>query len=111
MREKTPRRFQASGPAPGFENRSTAVGFIGYLISLVVVGFIIGGLGRLIVPGPNPIGLWKTLGVGLAGALVGGLVGSILGLGAFSIILELAVSAGLVYFVSGGRRSLYSGRR
>jgi uncharacterized membrane protein YeaQ/YmgE (transglycosylase-associated protein family) len=87
------------------------MGFIGYLISLVIVGFIIGGLGRLIVPGPNPIGLWKTLGVGLAGALVGSLIGAALGLGAISIVFELAVSAGLVYFVSGGRRSLYSGRR
>jgi uncharacterized membrane protein YeaQ/YmgE (transglycosylase-associated protein family) len=87
------------------------VGFIGYLISLVVVGFIIGGLGRLIVPGPNPIGLWKTLGVGLAGALVGSIVGGILGLGFVTIVLELAVSAGLVYYVSGGRRSLNSGRR
>jgi uncharacterized membrane protein YeaQ/YmgE (transglycosylase-associated protein family) len=87
------------------------VGFFGYLISLVIVGFIIGGLGRLIVPGPNPIGLGKTLGVGLIGALVGSVVGGILGLGAISIVLELAVSAGLVYFVSGGRRSLYSGRR
>jgi uncharacterized membrane protein YeaQ/YmgE (transglycosylase-associated protein family) len=87
------------------------VGFIGYLVSLVIVGFIIGGLGRLIVPGPNPIGLWRTLAVGLAGALIGSLIGAALGLGAISIVFELAVSAGLVYLFSGGRRSLYSGRR
>ncbi len=87
------------------------MGFIGYVISLVVVGFVIGGLGRLIVPGPNPIGLWRTLGVGLGGALVGSFVGAILGLGAISILLEVGASAALVYFVSGGRRSLYSGRR
>jgi uncharacterized membrane protein YeaQ/YmgE (transglycosylase-associated protein family) len=31
---------------------------IGYLISLIIVGLVIGGLGRLIIPGPNPIGLW-----------------------------------------------------
>ncbi|MHB1536486.1 MAG: GlsB/YeaQ/YmgE family stress response membrane protein [Acidimicrobiales bacterium] len=93
------------------------MGIIGYLISLVVVGFVIGGLGRLIVPGPNPIGLWRTLGVGLAGAFIGGLLGGLLGLGAVSILFELAVSAGLVYLMSGrklmsGRnQSLYSGRR
>jgi uncharacterized membrane protein YeaQ/YmgE (transglycosylase-associated protein family) len=87
------------------------VSFIGYLVSLVIVGFIIGGLGRLIVPGPNPIGLWRTLGVGVAGALLGGLLGALLGLGAISILFELAISAGLVYVVSGRRASLYSGRR
>jgi uncharacterized membrane protein YeaQ/YmgE (transglycosylase-associated protein family) len=81
------------------------VGVISYIISLAVVGLIIGGLGRLIVPGPNRIGLLRTLGVGLVGAIVGAIVGGILGLGVFSIVLELAVSAGLVYLVSnrGGR--------
>ncbi len=88
------------------------MGIIGYLISLVIVGFVIGGLGRLVVPGPNPIGLWATLGVGLVGALFGGLLGALLGLGAFSIVFELAISAGLVYLVSGHKRNLNSaGRR
>ena len=84
---------------------------IGYFISLVIVGLVIGGLGRLIVPGPNRIGLGATLGVGLVGALLGGLLGRILGLGAISIVFELAISAALVYVVSGRNRSLYSGRR
>ena len=86
---------------------------IGYVISLIIVGFVVGGLGRLIVPGPNPIGLWATLGIGLVGAVAGGVLGAILGVGAFTIVLELAISAGLVYLTSGrsGRRSLYSGRR
>ncbi len=84
---------------------------LGYVISLVIVGFVIGGLGRLIVPGPNPIGLWATLGIGLVGAVPGGLLGAILGLGAFSIILEIAIAAGLVYRTSGRRRTISSGRR
>jgi uncharacterized membrane protein YeaQ/YmgE (transglycosylase-associated protein family) len=77
------------------------VGILSYLISLVVVGLCIGGLGRLIVPGRNPIGLASTLGVGLAGSVFGAIVGAILGLGAISIVFELAISAGLVYAVSG----------
>ena len=77
------------------------MGIISYIISLAVVGLIIGGLGRLIVPGPNRIGLLPTLGIGLTGAIVGALVGGLLGLGLFSIVLELAISAGLVYLVSG----------
>ena len=87
------------------------MGIIGYFFSLVIVGFVIGGLGRLVVPGPNPIGLWATLGFGLVGALVGGVIGAILGLGVFSLVLEVAVSAGLVYFTSGHARRLTSGRR
>ncbi len=87
------------------------MGIIGYLISLIIVGFVIGGLGRLVIPGPNPIGLWPTLGVGLAGAVVGSLIGALIGLGAISIVFEVAISAALVYVVSGRRPSLYPGRR
>jgi uncharacterized membrane protein YeaQ/YmgE (transglycosylase-associated protein family) len=87
------------------------MGLIGYIISLVVVGFVIGGLGRLVIPGPNPIGAWRTLGVGLIGAFAGSLVGGLLGLGFFSIILEVAVAAGLVYLVSGRSQRLTPGSR
>jgi uncharacterized membrane protein YeaQ/YmgE (transglycosylase-associated protein family) len=77
------------------------VGVIGYIISLAVVGLIIGALGRLIVPGPNRIGLLATVGVGVLGAILGALLGGLLGLGLFSVVFELAISAGLVYLVSG----------
>jgi uncharacterized membrane protein YeaQ/YmgE (transglycosylase-associated protein family) len=86
---------------------------LGYLLSLLIVGLVIGALGRLIVPGPNPIGLWATLGVGLAGAILGGVIGAFIGLGAISIVIEIAISAGLVYVVSGRRsgRAISSGSR
>jgi uncharacterized membrane protein YeaQ/YmgE (transglycosylase-associated protein family) len=87
------------------------MGIIGYIISLIIVGFVIGGLGRLIIPGPNPIGAWRTLGVGLIGAFIGSLVGGLLGLGIFTIVLEVAVSAGVVYAVSGRARRLTAGGR
>ena len=85
---------------------------IGYIISLVVLAFFIGGLGRLVVPGPNRIGLWATFGVGLIGALGGGLLGGLLGLGIFSLVLEILISGGLVYLArrSSGRLTL-GGRR
>lgn len=44
------------------------------LIWLAIGGLIIGGLGRLLVPGPNPIGLIRTALVGVAGSFLGGLV-------------------------------------
>ncbi len=85
------------------------MGIIGYILSLLIVGFVVGGLGRLVVPGPNPMGLGKTLGVGLVGAFAGSLVGGLLGLGLFTIVLEVAAAAGVVYLVSGGSRRLTSG--
>ena len=84
------------------------MGIVSYLVSLVVVGLVIGGLGRLIVPGPNRIGLGATLGVGLTGAIVGAVLGRFLGLGFFSIVFELALSAGLAYLVS--HRDSHGGR-
>jgi uncharacterized membrane protein YeaQ/YmgE (transglycosylase-associated protein family) len=87
------------------------MGIIGYIVSLVIVGFVVGALGRLVVPGPNPIGAWRTLGVGLIGAFVGSLVGGLLGLGLFTVVLEVAVSAGLVYMTSGRSRRLTPGGR
>ncbi len=44
------------------------------LIWLAIGGLIIGGLGRLLVPGPNPMGLIRTALIGLAGSFLGGLV-------------------------------------
>jgi len=81
------------------------MGVIGFIISLVIVGLIMGALGRLVVPGRNPMGVGTTILLGIAGAVVGGLIGGLLGLGLFSLVLEVGVSAGLVYLVSGrGRR-------
>ena len=84
---------------------------IGYIISLLIVGAIIGGLGRLVIPGPNPIGALRTLGFGLMGAFVGSLIGGLLGIGLFTIVFEVAVAAGLVYLVSGRSHRLPSGGR
>ena len=80
------------------------MGFIGYIASLLVVGLIIGGLGRLIVPGPNPIGVGATILIGLAGSIVGAIIGGLLGLGLLTIVPELAIAAGLVYYAGGKNR-------
>lgn len=44
------------------------------LIWLAIGGLVIGGLGRLLVPGPNPIGLIRTAVIGVIGSFLGGLV-------------------------------------
>jgi uncharacterized membrane protein YeaQ/YmgE (transglycosylase-associated protein family) len=82
------------------------MGFLGYILSLIIVGLVIGGLGRLIVPGPNPIGLPATVGIGLVGAILGAIIGGLFGLGLLSIVPELGISAGLVYASGRNRREL-----
>ena len=48
------------------------------LIGLILSGLVIGALGRLAVPGPQPIGCLWTVLVGIAGSLLAGLVGPVL---------------------------------
>lgn len=48
-----------------------AVSF-GTVISVLVVGFVTGALARLAVPGPDPMPVWMTILIGLAGAFGGG---------------------------------------
>jgi len=49
-----------------------------FILSLLVVGLVVGALGRLAVPGPNPMGIGATILVGLGGSLLGGIVGKVL---------------------------------
>jgi uncharacterized membrane protein YeaQ/YmgE (transglycosylase-associated protein family) len=40
----------------------------------MVLGFITGGLARLAVPGPDPMPIWLTVAIGLAGSWGGGAI-------------------------------------
>ena len=48
--------------------------WLGYLISLVIVGLIVGAFARLALPGRDPMSIPMTILVGIAGSLIGGLV-------------------------------------
>jgi uncharacterized membrane protein YeaQ/YmgE (transglycosylase-associated protein family) len=50
------------------------MGWLGYLISLAIWGLIIGAFARLALPGRDPMPLWMTMLVGIAGSFVGGVV-------------------------------------
>ena len=45
---------------------------VGTLLSIFLSGFLIGGLARWAVPGPDPMPIWLTVLFGLAGSVVGG---------------------------------------
>lgn len=49
-----------------------------YLLGLAVFGLIAGAVGRLLVPGPNPLGCLGTMVAGVAGSFLAGLVGRLL---------------------------------
>ena len=75
------------------------------LLALAVSGLIVGALGRLVVPGPNPMSILRTILVGLAGSFLGGLVGRLVlgwryrysyGLG---LILSVGFAALIVYYL------------
>jgi uncharacterized membrane protein YeaQ/YmgE (transglycosylase-associated protein family) len=44
------------------------------ILSVIAVGFVIGALARLAVPGPDPMPFWFTVLIGMAGAIVGGAI-------------------------------------
>ena len=51
---------------------------VNYLLGLAVFGLIAGAIGRLLVPGPNPLGCLGTMAAGVAGSFLAGLVGRLL---------------------------------
>jgi uncharacterized membrane protein YeaQ/YmgE (transglycosylase-associated protein family) len=74
--------------------------------SLIITGLIGGALGRLIIPGRNPMSLLATIGIGIAGAVIGGLIGYVIGANLVIVfLLEIAAAALLVWLVSGRSRA------
>ena len=52
---------------------------LGTILSLLLSGLIIGALARFAVPGKDPLPLWQTVLLGIAGSLLGGLVAGLTG--------------------------------
>jgi uncharacterized membrane protein YeaQ/YmgE (transglycosylase-associated protein family) len=51
---------------------------VGFLIAMVIIGVIAGYLGRLLVPGRQPMSVIQTIGLGIIGSFVGGFLGYVL---------------------------------
>ena len=52
---------------------------LGAIVSLLLSGLIIGLLARFAVPGKDPLKLWQTILLGIAGSLLGGFLAALLG--------------------------------
>jgi uncharacterized membrane protein YeaQ/YmgE (transglycosylase-associated protein family) len=80
------------------------LGVLLYLIVLFLSGLFIGALGRLAIPGPDPMGLFATAAIGLAGSFIGGLIWWLIsGHNGGGIVLSVICAAGLVYLVRRSR--------
>ncbi len=70
------------------------------IISAIVVGLIIGALGRLVVPGKQNIPIWLTIVVGIVAALIGTFIARILGVADtrgfdwIELIIQIVLAAG-----------------
>jgi uncharacterized membrane protein YeaQ/YmgE (transglycosylase-associated protein family) len=51
------------------------------VLVILISAFVVGALGRLAVPGPDPMPIWLTTLLGLVGSLVGGSIAVALGWG------------------------------
>ncbi|SHF61408.1 GlsB/YeaQ/YmgE family stress response membrane protein [Streptoalloteichus hindustanus] len=67
------------------------------IISALIIGLIIGALGRLVVPGRQSIPLWLTIAIGVAAALLGTIVARALGVAHTKGIdwIEIFIQVGL----------------
>ena len=52
------------------------------ILTWIVLGLIVGALSKWIMPGDDPGGIFVTILIGIAGALLGGFLSTALGIGA-----------------------------
>ncbi len=77
---------------------------LAYLIALAISGLFVGALARLSLPGPDPMSIFQTILLGLAGNLVAGLI--VLALwrrGVPGVILSVACSSLILYLIRRSR--------
>jgi uncharacterized membrane protein YeaQ/YmgE (transglycosylase-associated protein family) len=94
------------------EERSMTIGGI---LGAIVIGLVIGALGRLIAPGRQRIPIWLTIVVGIVAALIGtAIVGSMRdtnGIDWVELIVQIALAAigvSIAAAMRGRRRGLLS---
>jgi uncharacterized membrane protein YeaQ/YmgE (transglycosylase-associated protein family) len=89
----------------------TLIGLAFELFWLAVTGLIIGGLGRLILPGRQQVGLLATALVGIAASLLGGILADVFDAGwivRFLVAVALAAIGITLLNSSEARRGLDS---
>lgn len=87
------------------------MGLIAYLIILFVVGLFVGAIARLLLPGPDPMGLGMTAVIGVSGSFIAGLFSwYVLHRHGGGLLLSVLFSMLLVWLFRRSGRAGYSGR-
>src|SRR3954467_11596915 len=92
------------------------------VITAILIGIVVGVLGRLLVPGKQPIGMLVTILVGIVSALIGTAIARALGIPTVTNgidwlellvqVIVAAIGVAIVSSLMGGRgRGLMGGRR
>ncbi|HEV8568388.1 MAG TPA: GlsB/YeaQ/YmgE family stress response membrane protein [Actinoplanes sp.] len=84
------------------------------IITALIIGLIIGALGRLVVPGKQNIPIWLTMVIGVVAALLGTVIANAIGVGDtkgvdwIELLFQVALAAIGVALVAGigGRRGV-----
>ena len=78
------------------------------IITAIIVGAIIGALGRLVVPGRQPIPIWLTILIGIVAAFIGTFIARAIGIPTqtsgidwLELIVQVVVAAIGVAIVAG----------
>jgi uncharacterized membrane protein YeaQ/YmgE (transglycosylase-associated protein family) len=69
---------------------------LGDVVAILVTGLVVGGLGRLAVPGKDPMPLWLTILIGIVGAILGGAIALSLGFGIGGVFVVSVFVATLI---------------
>lgn len=48
---------------------------LGFVLAILISGFVTGALARFALPGPDPMPVWLTIAIGLTGSIVGAVIG------------------------------------
>ena len=78
------------------------MGWLLYLITLVLFGLIVGAFARLALPGKDPLTLFQTMLLGLAGSFIGGVLVYIFTGGRYygaGWLVSLICATGILYFI------------
>jgi uncharacterized membrane protein YeaQ/YmgE (transglycosylase-associated protein family) len=82
---------------------------ITFILLLIVTGLVVGALGRLALPGPDPMSVGQTILVGIGGSLVAGIIGKLLLGRPGGFILAVVCSLGIVYLIRRSRERRLGG--
>jgi uncharacterized membrane protein YeaQ/YmgE (transglycosylase-associated protein family) len=78
------------------------MGWLLYLVFLAIFGLIVGAFARLALPGKDPLSLFQTMLLGLAGSFIGGVLVFLVTGGRYygaGWLVSLVCATGILYFI------------